>query len=60
MFRLPSRSLGILLDLILCQFLNIIGYICLRGREIFNKLSKSTEKNVFEFEIQNRLQNADV
>ena len=24
MFRLPSRSLGILLALILCQFLNII------------------------------------
>ena len=27
--------------------------ICLRGREIFYKLTKSTEKNVFEFEIRN-------
>jgi len=33
-----------------------LGYIdlCLRGREIFNKLTKSTEKNVFVFEIDCR------
>jgi len=57
MFRLPSRSLRFLLayiDLILCQFLNVIGldYYSLRAREIFYKLTKSTEKNMFEFEIR--------